>query len=35
VNAATRDALITSYVELAALLTLPERQEQDQNKIVA
>jgi tetratricopeptide (TPR) repeat protein len=35
VNAAARDALITSYVELAALLTLPERQEQDQNKIVA
>jgi tetratricopeptide (TPR) repeat protein len=34
VNAATRDALITSYVELAALINLPERQEQDQNKIV-
>jgi tetratricopeptide (TPR) repeat protein len=35
VNAAGRDALITSYVELAALLTLPEQEEQDQHKIVA
>ncbi len=34
-NAAARDALITSYVELAALLALPEQQEQDQKKIVA
>jgi hypothetical protein len=35
VNAATRDELITSVVGLAALLNLPERQEQDQTKIVA
>ena len=35
VNAATRDELITSFVELAALLNLPERQEKDQLKIVA
>src|SRR3989440_4969588 len=35
VNATTRDALITSYVDLAALLNLSEREEQDQNKIVA
>src|SRR5712691_5973942 len=34
VNAASRDALITSYVDLAALLTLPEREEQDQNNII-
>src|SRR5205823_2970545 len=34
VNAAARDALISSYVELAALLTLPEREERDQNKII-
>ena len=31
VNAATRDTIITSYLELATLLKLPERQEQDQN----
>jgi len=35
INAATRDELITSFVELAALLNLPERQEKDQLKIVA
>src|SRR5712692_1193736 len=35
VNAATRDELITSFVELAAILNLPERQEKDQLKIVA
>jgi hypothetical protein len=35
VNAATRDELITSFVGLATLLNLPERQEQDQTKIVA
>jgi len=35
VNAATRDELIISVVGLAALLNLPERQEQDQTKIVA
>ena len=35
VNAVTRDELITSFVGLAALLNLPERQEQDQTKIVA
>jgi hypothetical protein len=35
VNAATRDELIASFVGLAALLNLPERQEQDQTKIVA
>ncbi len=35
VNATTRDVLITSFVALAALLNLPERQEQDQTKIVA
>jgi len=35
VNAATRDELITSFVGLATLLNLPERQEQDQPKIVA
>ena len=34
VNAATRDELISSFVELAALLNLPERQEKDQLKIV-
>ncbi len=35
VNAATRDELITSFVGLATLLNLPERQEQDQTKIIA
>ncbi len=35
VNATTRDELITSYLELATLLQLPERGEQDQNVIVA
>jgi hypothetical protein len=35
VNAATRDELITSFVGLATLLNLPERQEKDQSKIVA
>src|SRR5215467_14996330 len=35
VNAATRDTIITSFTDLAALLTLPEQQEQDQQKIVA
>jgi hypothetical protein len=34
VNAATRDELITSFDALAALLNLPERQEQDRTKIV-
>jgi tetratricopeptide (TPR) repeat protein len=34
-NAATRDELITSFVGLAALLNLPEKQEQDQANIVA
>ncbi len=35
VNAATRDTIITSFLDLAALLALPEQQEQDQQKIVA
>jgi len=35
VNAATRDELNTSFVGLATLLNLSERQEQDQPKIVA
>jgi tetratricopeptide (TPR) repeat protein len=35
VNAATRDELITSFVGLATLLNLHEREEQDQTKIVA
>jgi tetratricopeptide (TPR) repeat protein len=35
VNAATRDELTSSFVGLATLLNLPERQEQDQSKIVA
>jgi hypothetical protein len=35
VNAATRDELINSFVALATLLNLPERQEKDQTKIVA
>jgi tetratricopeptide (TPR) repeat protein len=35
VNAATRDELVTSFVGLATLLNLPERQEHDQPKIVA
>jgi len=35
VNAVTRDELITSFVGLAELLNLPERQEKDQTKIVA
>ncbi len=34
-NAAARETLTTSYVELAALLTLPEQSEQDEQKIVA
>ena len=35
VHATTRDTIITSFVELAALLTLPEQQEQDQQKVIA
>ncbi len=35
VNAATRDELTTNFVGPATLLNLPERQEQDQTKIVA
>ena len=35
VNAATRDTIITSFIQLAALLKLPEREEQDQNIVVA
>ncbi len=35
VNAATRDTIITSFLELATLLKLPERHEQDQNILVA
>lgn len=35
INAATRDALIANFVDLASLLHLPEEQEQDQQKIVA
>ncbi len=34
-NAATRDELVTSFVGLATLLNLAEREEQDQTKIVA
>jgi hypothetical protein len=34
VNAATRDAIITSFLELATLLKLPERLEQDQNVMI-
>jgi hypothetical protein len=35
INAATRDALIADFVDLVTLLHLPERQEQDQQKVVA
>src|SRR5260370_1209705 len=35
VNAATRDTIITSFLELATLLKLPERHEQDQNVMIA
>jgi tetratricopeptide (TPR) repeat protein len=35
VNAATRDELATSFVSLATLLNLPEREDKDQTKIVA
>ena len=35
VNTATRDELITSFVGLASLLNLPERQEKDQTLVVA
>ena len=35
VNATSREAIIASFLELASLLELPERQEADQNKIVA
>jgi hypothetical protein len=35
VNAATRETILTSYAELAEVLTLPERTEQDEQKIVA
>jgi len=35
VNAATRDTIITSFVDLAALFTLPEQHEHDQQNIVA
>src|SRR5229473_361492 len=35
VNAATRDTIITSLLDLATLLKLPERQEQDQNVMIA
>src|SRR5712692_8185261 len=34
VSAASRDVLIAGFVELASLLNLPEKQEQDQNKVV-
>ncbi len=34
VNASTRDTLISDFVQLAALLKLPEYQEQDQNIVV-
>ncbi len=35
VNATTRDTILTSFLELAVRLNLPEREEQDQNRIVA
>ena len=35
VNAATRDTIITSFLDLATLLKLPERAEQDQNVMIA
>src|ERR1700680_108057 len=35
VHAATRDTIITSFLELATLLKLSERQEQDQNLVIA
>jgi tetratricopeptide (TPR) repeat protein len=35
VSAAASDLLITGFVELATVLNLPEREEQDQNRIVA
>jgi tetratricopeptide (TPR) repeat protein len=35
VNAATRDTIITSFLDLATLLKLPERLEQDQNRMIA
>ena len=35
VNAATRDTILTSFLELVASLDLSEKQESDQNKIVA
>jgi tetratricopeptide (TPR) repeat protein len=35
VNADTRDTIITSFLALATLLKLPERQEQDQNLMIA
>jgi tetratricopeptide (TPR) repeat protein/transcriptional regulator with XRE-family HTH domain len=34
VSAETRETLVTSYVQLARLLRLPERQEQEQEKVV-
>ena len=35
VNAASRETIVASYLELAALLDLPEKQEQDQTEVVA
>jgi tetratricopeptide (TPR) repeat protein len=35
VNAATRDTIITSFLQLATLLKLPEREAQDQNLMIA
>ncbi len=35
VNAATRDTIITSFLELATLLKLPEQEAQDQNIMIA
>ncbi len=35
VNAATRETIIRSFLELAEMVQLPEQQEQDQSKVVA
>jgi tetratricopeptide (TPR) repeat protein len=35
VNAATRETIMSSFLELAETLKLPEKQEQDQSKVVA